>query len=103
MGRTYPLKNPSRTIKATIKAHAKIEAENIIVAPAMPTGNTDTRYYWKLTDHIFRYNHKNSGNETNRLANGVHTVNENIELDAFLEIIRFFSTLILNTDESTVV
>uniref|UniRef100_A0A0W0GA04 Putative carboxypeptidase S n=1 Tax=Moniliophthora roreri TaxID=221103 RepID=A0A0W0GA04_MONRR len=93
----------SGTIKATYNAHRKIEGENIIIAPGMPTGNTDTRYYWKLTDHIFRYNHKNSGNETNRLANGVHTVNEHIELDAFLEIIRFFLTLILNTDESTVV
>ncbi|KAK7060895.1 hypothetical protein VNI00_000628 [Paramarasmius palmivorus] len=93
----------SGTIKATYNAHRKIEGENIIVSPGMPTGNTDTRYYWHLTDHIFRYNHRNSGNEANRLANGVHTVNENIELDSFLEIIRFFTTLILNTDESTVV
>ena len=35
----------------------------------------DTRYYWALTRHIYRYNHHNSGNGTS-LSNGVHTVNE---------------------------
>lgn len=78
---------------------------------------TDTRYYWALTPHIYRYNHHNSGNTTS-LSNGVHTVNECklygsflgtticslrpssvLEADAFLEQIRFFTTLILNTDE----
>lgn len=75
----------------------------------------DTRYYWRLSPHIFRYNHNNA------LAlskNGVHTVNECkyyiatlvhltinygstvIEIDSFLEMIRFFVTLILNADES---
>ncbi|QDS71726.1 hypothetical protein FKW77_008694 [Venturia effusa] len=29
--------------------------EEIVVAPGIMTGNTDTRYYWDLTRHIFRY------------------------------------------------
>ncbi len=37
--------------------------------------STDTRYYWALTEHIYRYNHHNSGNGT-ALSNGVHTINE---------------------------
>ena len=71
-----------------------------------------------MTPHIFRYNHRNSGTGGG-LASGVHTVNESecnvrqwtgegadaasvdIEADDFLEIIRFFTTLILNVDEAT--
>ncbi|THU99115.1 carboxypeptidase S [Dendrothele bispora CBS 962.96] len=78
-----------------------VEEGGIAVAPGMPTGNTDTRYYWALSEHIFRYNHKNSRIGTNRLANGIHTVNENMEVEAFYEMVWFFETLILNTDEAT--
>jgi Gly-Xaa carboxypeptidase len=35
----------------------------------------DTRYYWKLSRSIFRYNHKNTIGSKGRLS-GVHTVNE---------------------------
>lgn len=35
----------------------------------------DTRYYWNMTKHIFRYNHQNGGN-SGQLPSGVHTVNE---------------------------
>ncbi|KAJ7077873.1 hypothetical protein B0H15DRAFT_1003211, partial [Mycena belliarum] len=92
----------SGTIKATYNAHRSLAGSgSIAVAPGMSTGNTDTRYYWKLSRSIFRYNHKNSIGSTNRLS-GVHTVNEG-DADALLEMIRFFTTLILNADESTVV
>ncbi|KAF8070006.1 hypothetical protein FPV67DRAFT_1578960 [Lyophyllum atratum] len=91
----------SGTIKTAYNSHRQFEGENeIIVSPGMPSGNTDTRYYWHLSKHIFRYNHKNSGKNKNRLS-GVHTVNESIEVDGFLEMIRFFTTLILNADEAT--
>ncbi|KAK0238696.1 hypothetical protein EDD85DRAFT_827812 [Armillaria nabsnona] len=89
----------SGTIKSTYNAHRSITGnDNIAVSPGMSTGNTDTKFYWNLTPHIFRYNHKNSGYGPNRLS-GVHTVNENVNVDAFLEMIRFFTTLILNADE----
>ncbi|KAH9935932.1 carboxypeptidase S [Epithele typhae] len=89
----------SGTIKAAYNAHRNLQGDNeIVVAPGIMSGNTDTRYYWALTPHIYRYNHHNSGNTTS-LSNGVHTVNEFLEADAFLEQIRFFTTLILNADE----
>ncbi|PFH51903.1 hypothetical protein AMATHDRAFT_74599 [Amanita thiersii Skay4041] len=92
----------SGTIKAAYNSHRYLQgANNIFVAPGMMTGNTDTRYYWDLSKHIFRYNHHNAGNATSMLANGIHTVNEFIVADAFLEMIRFFTTLILNADESS--
>ncbi|KAF9010305.1 carboxypeptidase S [Hymenopellis radicata] len=89
----------SGTIKATYNAHRSLEGDNIVVGPGMPSGNTDTRFYWKLTPHIFRYNHHHPGNGTL----GAHTVDESISADAYVEIILFFTTLILNVDESTVV
>ncbi|KAJ6493697.1 hypothetical protein C8R47DRAFT_1119429 [Mycena vitilis] len=96
----------SGTIKATYAAHRGLAAEDaasaIAVAPGMSTGNTDTRYYWKLSRSIFRYNHKNTIGSKDRLS-GVHTVNEAMSADALLEMIRFFTTLILNADESTAI
>jgi len=86
---------------------------------------TDTRYYWTISENIFRYTHHNLGKVDNALAGGVHTVNERacliypvsvhcvlvsdvvavvvcigMEMDAFLETIRFYVTLILNLDEN---
>ncbi|KAF7309691.1 Gly-X carboxypeptidase [Mycena indigotica] len=93
----------SGTIKATFAAHRSLkDGSGIVVAPGMSTGNTDTRYYWKLSRSIFRYNHKGTIGLKNRLS-GVHTVNEGksaMSADSLLEVIRFFTTLILNADEA---
>ncbi|CAA7267427.1 unnamed protein product [Cyclocybe aegerita] len=95
-----PFQLLSGTIKATYNAHRSIsDGESIIVAPSIMTGNTDTRFYWRLSPHIFRYNHFNAVGREDPLG-GIHTVNEFTEIDAFLEVIRFFTTLILNADES---
>ncbi|KAF8273163.1 carboxypeptidase S [Lactarius quietus] len=76
----------SGTIKATYNAHRDLEgADNIIVG-----------HYWKLTPHIVRYSHQ-GGVDTSTL----HSVNEHIGANDFVEMIRFFTTLILNVDEST--
>ncbi|KAL1729511.1 hypothetical protein EV714DRAFT_273565 [Schizophyllum commune] len=94
----------SGTIKTTFNAQRGIEgADNIIVAPGMGTGNTDTRFYWDLTPHIFRYAHQNGGKDVSTgggLDRGVHTVNEAIVIDYWMEQLRFFMTLILNADEN---
>ncbi|KAI0954058.1 hypothetical protein AcW1_006673 [Taiwanofungus camphoratus] len=87
------------TIKATYNAHRALQADPITVIPSLGAGNTDTRFYWRLTPHIFRYAHydESSADDTN----GIHTVNEAIVADKFVEMIRFFTTLILNVDEAT--
>ncbi|KAI9510035.1 hypothetical protein F5148DRAFT_977310 [Russula earlei] len=90
----------SGTIKATYNSHRGVEgADNIFVSPGIMSGNTDTRYYWNLTRHIVRYNHQDGGSRRT-LPNNIHTVNEHIRADNFVEMIRFFTTLILNADES---
>ncbi|KXN86588.1 Carboxypeptidase S [Leucoagaricus sp. SymC.cos] len=91
----------SGTIKATYNTYRGLEgSDNIIVAPGMMTGNTDTRSYWDLSTSIFRYNHQNFGDNIMGLK-GIHTVDESMEIDTFLEMIQFFVTLVLNSDEST--
>ncbi|OJA10670.1 hypothetical protein AZE42_01027 [Rhizopogon vesiculosus] len=96
-----PFQLLSGTIKATYNSHRNIPgSDTIIVSPGIMSGNTDTRFYWKLTDHIFRYGHQ-EGAGGGSLPSGVHTVNEAISANNFVEIIRFFTTLILNVDESS--
>jgi len=96
-----PFQLLSGTIRATWNSHRSIqeEADGITVIPSLVSGNTDTRYYWKLTSHIFRYSHYNAGSGSG--LNGVHTVNEACIVDNLVEMVRFFTTLILNADEST--
>jgi len=48
--------------------------EDLVVAPGIMTGNTDTRYTWDLSRNIFRFNPGYSSSETG-LGN-IHTVNE---------------------------
>ena len=69
----------SGVIKATYNGHRNIEGDdNIVVAPSISTGNTDTQYYWNLTKHIFRYNHSSGrkGKGKGQVFGGAHTVNE---------------------------
>ncbi|KAG0709347.1 hypothetical protein DFH29DRAFT_1027583 [Suillus ampliporus] len=96
-----PFQLLSGTIKTTYNSHRNISGSDaIIVSPSIKGGNTDTRFYWKLTDHIFRYGHL-EGTSGGGIASGVHTVNEAIPVNTFIERIRFFTTLILNVDESS--
>lgn len=37
----------------------------------------DTRFYWDLSAHVFRYNHQGSSGGSNPLG-GIHTVNESM-------------------------
>ncbi|KAK7032737.1 carboxypeptidase S [Favolaschia claudopus] len=94
----------SGTIRATYASRhgASVgDPATVIVAPSMMTGNTDTQFYWKLSPHIFRYGHGNgAGQKLDGMMNNIHTVNEFMDADDFVEMIRFFITLILNADES---
>ncbi|KAJ7213809.1 hypothetical protein B0H12DRAFT_1032935 [Mycena haematopus] len=102
---------PYQLLSGSIKAAYEIRRaaandENnstVVVAPSIMTGNTDTQFYWKLSPHIFRYGHGNSaGLGPDQILDGMHTVNESIDADDYVEIIRFFVTLVLNADESVV-
>ncbi|KAH0836669.1 hypothetical protein J3R83DRAFT_8389 [Lanmaoa asiatica] len=101
-GEAVPYRLLTGSIKAAYNSHRAISGDDhIIVSPAMMSGNTDadTKFYWKLTPHIFRYRHI-SVPVGGILPSGVHTVNEAILASSFVELIRFFTALILNVDES---
>ncbi|KAA1468872.1 carboxypeptidase S [Dentipellis sp. KUC8613] len=89
-----PWKLLSGTIKATVQGGE--EGADAVVIPSLGIGNTDTKSYWSLTRHIFRYTH--IGPEDMR--NGAHTVNEAIRATSVITELRFFTKLILNADES---
>ncbi|KAI0314592.1 hypothetical protein OF83DRAFT_435980 [Amylostereum chailletii] len=88
----------SGTILSTLGSSLRptMREKSAIVAPGLVLGNTDTRHYWNLTKHIFRYNHMGSSDR----YNGAHTINEAIKAEGFLEMVRFFTRLILNADET---
>ncbi|KAL1408310.1 hypothetical protein Q8F55_005116 [Vanrija albida] len=67
--------------------------DELIMAPFMTTGNTDTARYWALAKDIFRWRYV-----ANTAHQGGHTINERIEADALVEFTRFFQALILNVD-----
>ncbi|EIM87292.1 carboxypeptidase S [Stereum hirsutum FP-91666 SS1] len=96
-----PYRILSGSVKATYDSHRNVEgSDGLVVSPGIMTGNTDTKYYWGLTEHIFRYGHWNAGNTT-LLGHGVHTVNENIRVIDLIEIVKYYTTFLLNVDEAT--
>ncbi|KAJ3403989.1 hypothetical protein HDV05_007412 [Chytridiales sp. JEL 0842] len=69
------------------------EAERLIVAPTLMPANTDTRHYWGLTDSIYRFSPVFE-------SSGIHTVDERLGLDAFINGVIFFHELMRNWDEA---
>ncbi|KZT27873.1 Zn-dependent exopeptidase [Neolentinus lepideus HHB14362 ss-1] len=95
-----PARLLSGTIKATIESSEGYNASSVVVAPSFGLGNTDTKSYWNLTRHIFRYTHRNEEKEA---YNGAHTVNEAVLAASVVEEVRFFINFILNADESDLI
>lgn len=65
--------------------------KKFIIAPAIMTGNTDTRHYWDLTDSIFRVQ---PGSMDFMNAN-IHGPNEFSEVDSHLQQVAFYYNYIL--------
>ncbi|WWC71375.1 uncharacterized protein I206_105330 [Kwoniella pini CBS 10737] len=72
-------------------------SKEIITVPAVGTGNTDTRQYWNLTKNIYRFAWKNDRNKNHH---NIHTVDEAIRADDFVEEIRWLLNFIVNVDEA---
>ncbi|KIJ65156.1 hypothetical protein HYDPIDRAFT_39784 [Hydnomerulius pinastri MD-312] len=88
----------SGTILSTLQTNIRTDdfPSSAVVSPGLSTGNTDTKHYWNLTKHIFRYGHRGAADG----YNGAHTINEAIRAEGFLEQIRFFTRIILNADQT---
>ncbi|KAE8445136.1 hypothetical protein EG329_013738 [Mollisiaceae sp. DMI_Dod_QoI] len=60
-------------------------------------GNTDTKFYWELTNQIYRINPYSSKWDPRGLM--IHTVDERMPVDGMLEMVRFYHELIRVVDE----
>ncbi|KAF1967688.1 carboxypeptidase S [Bimuria novae-zelandiae CBS 107.79] len=86
---------PFSILSGTTRA---LYGEDLLVAPGIMTGNTDTRYYWGLSEHIFRYR-MGWDLEQEGLGN-IHTVDEKIEGKAHRDAARWVYGFVRNMDEA---
>ncbi|KAI1429622.1 peptidase family M20/M25/M40 [Xylaria sp. FL1777] len=87
---------PYGVLSGTTRA---LYGESLLVAPSLMTGNTDTRYYWDLTKHIFRYG-PGFDPEQGLSLGGIHTVNEKLSVIAHTRGVQWYSLFIRNMDEA---
>ncbi|ONH69115.1 Carboxypeptidase S [Cyberlindnera fabianii] len=67
-----------------------------IVSGSLNTGNTDTAWYWSLTDHIYRFK---LSTMHGILEGGTHSVNEHTTIDNQLYLIAFMYEYIKSIQE----
>ncbi|KAJ5473020.1 hypothetical protein N7530_007021 [Penicillium desertorum] len=65
----------------------------VVVTGDVMTGNTDTRFYWSLSENIYRWSPSRAGGSLN-----IHTVDERIRLDVHLEGMMLYYDLIRSFD-----
>ncbi|CAI7672986.1 unnamed protein product [Penicillium bialowiezense] len=65
----------------------------VVVTGDVMTGNTDTRFYWSLSENIYRWSPSRAGGSEN-----IHTVDERIRLDVHLEGMMLYYDLIRSFD-----
>ncbi|KAJ4320639.1 hypothetical protein N0V94_003287 [Neodidymelliopsis sp. IMI 364377] len=86
---------PFSVLSGTTRA---LYGKDLVVAPGIMTGNTDTRYYWDLSEHIFRYG---PGWDKEQAGMGnIHTVDERIGVQAHLDTVKWMWGWIRNMDEA---
>lgn len=90
--------SPFAVLAGTTRA---LYGEHVVVTPGIMTGNTDTRYYWDLTRHIFRFAPGFDPEDGPGLG-AIHTVDEKISVVNHLNAVRWFMLFVRNMDEAEV-
>ncbi|KAH8730770.1 hypothetical protein GQ44DRAFT_672622 [Phaeosphaeriaceae sp. PMI808] len=96
----HPLSNtslstPFKILAGTTRA---LYGQDLLVSPGIMTGNTDTRYYWNLSENIFRYA---PGWDKEQEGFGkIHTVDEKMGVQAHIDTTRWMWGWIRNMDEA---
>lgn len=70
------VESPFSVLAGTSRA---IYGKELVVTPGIMTGNTDTRFFWDLTKHIFRFAPGYDPEDTQGLGS-IHTVNERVSV-----------------------
>jgi len=73
--------------------------KEVIMAPGLMTGNTDTRFYWDLSRDIFRYG-PGWSQDGGDVMGAIHTVNEKVSANDHIETVKWFVQFIRNMDEA---
>jgi len=67
--------------------------QDVIVAPSLMTGGTDTKFYWNLSRNIWRFTPMDKTKSANQ-----HTVGEKLFFDDHISAVWLFHELIRNAD-----
>jgi Gly-Xaa carboxypeptidase len=81
-----------KTLTGTIK---QVFGEDIVVAPSLMTGNTDTKYFWDLSRNIYRFTPSRVEGREN-----AHTVDERLGMKEHIEGVKFYTQMMLNANRS---
>jgi Gly-Xaa carboxypeptidase len=88
--------SPFSVLAGTVKA---VYGEDVIVTPGIMTGNTDTRFFWHLTKHIFRFAPGYDAEDSQGLGS-IHTVNERVSVINHINSVKWFTLFLRNADEA---
>ncbi|KAG5655690.1 hypothetical protein KAF25_009189 [Fusarium avenaceum] len=70
--------------------------KEVVMAPGIMPANTDTKYYWKLSRHLFRYS---PGWDPQVLSiEGIHTVNERVSVTAHIRTVQWYVSFLKRAD-----
>lgn len=90
---------PYTILSGTTRA---LYGEDMIITPGLMTGNTDTRFYWDLTEHIFRFAPGYGGPGEGKSGVGkIHTVDESVSVENHFSAVKWFVLFIRNIDEAS--
>ncbi|KAJ4366669.1 hypothetical protein N0V85_009199 [Neurospora sp. IMI 360204] len=87
---------PFSVLAGTTRA---LYGEEVIVTPGIMTGNTDTRYYWGLTRHIFRWGPGYDPADDDSGLGSIHTINERVSVRGHVNGVKWFWMFLRNMDE----
>lgn len=87
---------PFSVLAGTVRA---VYGGDVVVTPGIMTGNTDTRYYWDLSRHIFRFSPGFDPEDGPGLG-AIHTVDEKVSVLNHINAVKWFMLFVRNMDEA---
>ncbi len=89
-----PVSNSGSASFAALRLTVRQVFADVVVAPGLLMGRTDSRHYVRITENSYRFLPMRL---TNQDLKRIHGTDERIAIDNYAEIIRFYAQLLLNT------
>ncbi|KAJ0113805.1 hypothetical protein J7T55_010049 [Diaporthe amygdali] len=92
---------PYGILQGTIQSLYK-DSNLTLVTPIVMPANTDSRHYWNLTQHIFRFSpgHDMADAQDNQISSNAHNNNERASIIGHVNGVKWYSLFIRNMDET---